>query len=256
MDHLFISDVHLGAFDESFNKHLEKQVISLIRYCAEQSVRLHILGDLFDYWMEYPGEVPELGLELLAELQQYNQTIFPATYVLGNHDNWDKGYFSELGFHVVRNFYQLNVNGTQIFLHHGDGLSDPEYHLPRPLFHRILRNAWFTRFYQSVLPPDAGLNLMKTFSAMSRDKTDLEPNRLNQWSRNFLNNSTFDYVISGHDHVARTETFPSGTYINTGAFFKDSLVGYYTNSELKLVKWCRNEGTLTPYKSVNDGSRK
>lgn len=246
MDHLFISDVHLGAFDDPINRRLENRVIGLVRFCAKQSIRLHILGDLFDYWMEYPGEVPELGLELLAELEQYNYTVYPATYILGNHDNWDAGFFNELGFRVVRDHCRVETEDCNIFLHHGDGLSEPSYQLPRPVFHRFLRNRWFTRVYQTVLPPDAGLNLMKTFSSISRERSDSNPDRLNLWSRNFLNNSTFDYVISGHDHIARVETFSSGTYINTGAFYKDSLVGYYTNNDLKLVKWSTDDNNLIP----------
>lgn len=255
MDHLFLSDVHLGAFNDRTNKHLEEQVIALIRYCAERSIRLHILGDLFDYWMEYPGEVPGLGLELLNEFEQYNRTVYPATYILGNHDNWDRGYFEELGFGVSSNHYLLEEDNKRFFLHHGDGLADPMYQLPRPLYHRVLRSNWFTRLYQTILPPDAGLHLMKTFSSMSRKKIESAPERLNQWSKNLLNSSTFHYVLSGHDHIARMETFPFGTYINPGAFFKDYLVAYYTNNELTLVRWCTDGHKLIPFNAENNGSK-
>ncbi|PWN07427.1 UDP-2,3-diacylglucosamine diphosphatase [Rhodohalobacter mucosus] len=246
MDHLFLSDVHLGAFDDRSNRHLEQKIIALIQYCTEHSIRLHILGDLFDYWMEYPGDVPELGMELLDTLEQYNRSVYPATYILGNHDNWDRGYFTELGFGVSSDYYLFEADENRFFLHHGDGLSDPAYQLPRPLYHRIIRSIWFTRLYQALLPPDAGLHMMKSFSSMSREKTGSEPERLNQWSKNLLNSSTFDFVLSGHDHIARKETFPSGTYINPGAFFKDYTVAYYTNNEIKLVKWSADDYKLIP----------
>lgn len=249
MDHLFLSDVHLGAFPDQINRRLEEQVISLLRYCKQERIHLHILGDLFDYWMEYPDKIPSLGKDMLKEFKTYNQSFHRITYVLGNHDNWTQGYFEELGFNVASDHHHITIGGKNFFLHHGDGLSDPLYNLPRPFFHRILRSRGFTSLYQKVLPADAGLDLMKKFSSMSRETIVVEPERLNQWSEKLLDNSTFDYVICGHDHIARMETFPFGTYINLGAFYKDYLVAYYTNHELRLVKWNADESQLTPINS-------
>lgn len=246
MDHLFLSDVHLGAFPGHINRELEEQVISLVQYCRDHQIQLHLLGDLFDYWMEYPEKRPNIGKKLLGEFEAYNQLFNSTTYILGNHDNWTRGYFEELGFIVSESHRQLATDGKNFFLHHGDGLADSTHGLSRPALHRILRSNWFIKLYQNIFSPDAGLHLMKTFSAMSREKIEMKPERLNEWSKNLLINSNFDYVISGHDHIARTETFRSGTYINPGAFYKDHLVAYYTNNELRLVKWNTDDSKLVP----------
>jgi UDP-2,3-diacylglucosamine hydrolase len=253
MDHLFISDVHLGAFSEPVNRELEEEVISLVHFCRDHHIQLHILGDLFDYWMEYPDTLPSLGEKMLSEFEAYNMQYKFTTYILGNHDNWTRGYFEELGFLVSADHHYLKSDNKTFFLHHGDGLSDPDYGLTRPLFHRILRSGRFTKFFQMLFPPDAGLHLMKNFSAISREKFIEEPEKLNKWSKSLLNNSTFDYVICGHDHIARMETFPFGTYINPGAFYKDHLAAYYTNNELKLVKWSTDDSKLVPTKIETNG---
>ncbi|HBQ60690.1 MAG TPA: UDP-2,3-diacylglucosamine diphosphatase, partial [Balneolaceae bacterium] len=58
--HIFLSDVHLGAFSAKTNKQIEEDLLALIEYCKQRHIELHILGDLFDYWMEFPekGFVP------------------------------------------------------------------------------------------------------------------------------------------------------------------------------------------------------
>ena len=51
---IFISDVHLGAFDKAKEAEVENDLITLINYCCAHKIKIYILGDLFDYWMEYP----------------------------------------------------------------------------------------------------------------------------------------------------------------------------------------------------------
>jgi UDP-2,3-diacylglucosamine hydrolase len=250
MDHLFVSDVHLGAFSHEENFQIENDLISLIYFCIENNIQLHLLGDLFDYWMEYPDHHPKLGENLLSVFEKYNRDIAPITYILGNHDNWTRGYFDDIGFITKTDYAHLNLHNRHIFLHHGDGISDPDFNLKRPLVHRILRNPYFVKFYQTIFPPEAGLDLMKRFSRMSKESFKFEPELLNSWSESFLKKSEFDVVISGHDHIPRIETFSHGLYINTGTFFEHRSVVYYTNGSFKLVTWDAEGYHLKPLGST------
>lgn len=248
MDHIFLSDVHLGAFSDEQNQTLESELISLIYYCLENQIQIHVLGDLFDYWMEYPTYLPKIGQPLLRAFKNYNHQFSPSTYILGNHDNWTRGYFSKLGFEVKPDYHEITLDENQLFLHHGDGLTQKEFQLQRPLFHKMLRSNWFTNLYQFILPAEAGIDLMKRFSEMSRESFDLRPEILNQWSELFLKNFNFDVVIFGHDHIPRIETFSDGTYINPGAFFAHQTVIYYTNRAFNIVRWNSNENQFIPFK--------
>jgi UDP-2,3-diacylglucosamine hydrolase len=249
MKYLFISDVHLGAFEPAVNKEIEDDLCTLIEFCKGEKIKIYLLGDLFDYWMEYPNERPTIGKKALSTLSSYNKSVDPITYITGNHDNWTFGYFEELGFIVEEDFDTKNIDGKNFFLHHGDGLSDKSFGLPRPFFHQILRNHYFIKVYQFMLPPIIGLRIMKWFSDLNRKRSFEDPAPLNRWSERLLKNSSTDIVICGHDHIPRIETFSFGTYINLGTFFKHRTMALYTNSHCKLVSW---DGTAKVFKSFTD----
>jgi len=241
MKHLFLSDVHLGAFSDQKNDRLESELIDLVRFSIEEKIQLHILGDLFDYWMEFGNEVPKIGRRLLHQFSEYNHSFRPATYITGNHDNWTQGYFEKLGFDVLTDYKSLNIDSLKVFLHHGDGLNDSKLGLERPFFHRILRHPAFTRTYQFIFGAESGIDLMRQFSSYSRNNPDQDPERLNKWSQQFLKESDYDYIICGHDHLPRVETFSFGTYINLGTFFEEKTVALYTNNGIELVRWNADE---------------
>lgn len=251
MNHLFLSDVHIGAFEEDLDRAVRRDLILLIEHCAELKIQIHILGDLFDYWMEYPSWRPQFGSDVLKAFQSYTNTVATVNYVTGNHDNWTNGYFDKLGFNVTKEFFDLTLNNKRFFLHHGDGLKDPGYKLPRPLMHRLLRNKIFVKVYQSVLPPKTGMRLMKVFSDFSKRRAYCNPAVLNNWAKNFLNRTDYDIVISGHDHRPRVLNFNQGTYLNLGTFFNDRTVALYNNGDLELVVWDAVQKTLLPFETHN-----
>jgi len=247
MDHLFLSDVHIGAFEDDLEQVVQHDLISLIEYCAERKIQIHILGDLFDYWMEYPSWQPKFGSDVLISLKRYIKRVGSVNFITGNHDNWTNGYFNQLGFSVTSEFFDITIDGKRYFLHHGDGLKDPRYNLPRPVMHRLLRNNLFVKVYQSILPPKKGIKLMKAFSDYSKRRAFCDPSVLNNWSENFLNTTPYEIVISGHDHQPRVLHFDYGTYINLGTFFNDRTVAHYNNGELELVVWNASQESLLPF---------
>lgn len=247
MSHLFLSDVHIGAFEDDFDRVLQHDLITLIQYCSDNRIQLHILGDLFDYWMEYSTWRPHLGQQVLNSLQNYVKKIGPVNYITGNHDNWTKGYFEDIGFNVTSEFFDITIDNKRFFLHHGDGLNDLSYNLPRPVMHRLLRNKIFVKLYQTILPPRTGLKVMKAFSNFSKQRAYCDPSVLDSWAEDFLTSSDFDIVISGHDHQPRVLTFTEGTYMNLGTFFNDRTVALYTNGGLDLVVWDAAQNLLYPF---------
>jgi len=246
MRHIFVSDVHLGAFDTHMNQKLENDMVALIDYCEENSIHITILGDLFDYWMEYPGFHPDLGERMLKRFSEYNQSVKSTLFITGNHDNWTTGFFKEIGFDVEPEFRIVELEGKKVFLLHGDGLQNHEYKLPRPFLHRFIRHPLFIKFYQLCLPPSYGIHMMKSFSEISRKRENFDIKRLNNWARQTLSAFPFDYIISGHDHFQRNETFPGGSYINCGPFYEERNVVFYTNQEFHLVTWNAKDKLLKP----------
>ena len=250
--HVFISDVHLGAFSSETNRAIEQDLIDLIHFCKEESIKINILGDLFDYWMEYPekGFVPKLGQHVLDTFEDYNKNFSPALYITGNHDNWTFGHFEERGFEIEPNFRLLELDGVRFLLMHGDGMAANKIDFPRAAFHRFLRHPHFVSTYQKILPPEAGLATMKMFSSLTRKRNGHNPEPLNRQARKIFGRHNLDYIISGHDHVPRVETFSRGHYINLGTFFKHRSMALYNKDGMQLVKWKAASKNFLPFEGI------
>jgi UDP-2,3-diacylglucosamine pyrophosphatase LpxH len=235
---LFISDAHLGGFSEKENKRIETELIQLIEYCEREDIRIAILGDLFDYWMEYPNHIPKVGEKLLDRFDKFNQKMGPTLYITGNHDNWTREHFLDRGFYLEHEQYICSLNGTKMMLLHGDGLSDSTHKLPRPRMHRLLRNEFFLRFYQTLFSSKSGIEVMKYFSRFTRSfNRDEGGKKLTDWARQKLESTDIDLILCGHDHLPRSKYFPFGTYINLGTFYRHRSMVFYNNGTPSLVFW-------------------
>ncbi len=246
---VFLSDVHLGAFTQEKETEVENSLLSLVDYCCRYKIKIYILGDLFDYWMEYPKKdfVPTVGQKVLKAFKKHNQECIATTFITGNHDNWTYGYFEELGFDVERNYRIISPNGYNTLLMHGDGRFGTSDDLLRPLFHGILRNQKFVKSFQTLLPPNVGINVMRKFSGFSKINDRRTPIPLNNHAKRILKEKDIDVVLMGHDHIPRVETFEHGTYINLGTFFHHKTLAIYNNKDYQLVRWNSSEQEFVPF---------
>lgn len=251
---LFISDIHLGGFTDTQNTRIESELIQLINYCQRNNIRLAVLGDLFDYWMEYPGFVPKIGKKLLTRFEDFNNQLGPTLYITGNHDNWTRNHLIDRGFYLIHEQYQFNTNDKEILALHGDGLNDPKYELKRPLMHRVLRSRAFVKLFQTLFPPQTGNFIMKYFSRMTRkmEYNTRKEDQLNNWAKHQLKDSDVDIILSGHDHIPRQKQFPFGTYINLGTFYNHQTMAYYNNEGISLVCWEPELQTLTEFEPTSN----
>ncbi len=249
---LFISDVHLGGFSSEEDERIESELIQLVNYCQRNNIRIAVLGDLFDYWMEYPDYVPQIGQKLVKRFSVFNKEMGGTLFITGNHDNWTGDYLKDHGFIIEHENVTFSLNGESIMVMHGDGLSDTKYDLPRPIMHRLLRNRHFINFYQNLFPPKAGITVMKYFSRLNR-LISRNPNtkKLNRWARKELEQTNHDIIICGHDHVPRHKRFTFGTYINLGTFYKDHTMAFYNNERISLVTWRSQIQSLEPFDNNN-----
>ena len=280
MTHLFLSDVHIGRHAPQKEHHIRHALQGLLQYAEKQDVQIHILGDLFDYWMEYPGWQPKLGADTLNAFASYHATTGRhTTYITGNHDNWTRGHFATLGFDLQSEYKIIDLDGLRVFMHHGDGLANPQFQYPRPLFHRIIRHPLFVAIYQGLLPPRFGLGLMRWFSARKGKRLQVKPQGLSSWSESFLQSSAeqdgaidgsmgidgsmsingsmgidgrrrMDVVMNGHVHRAVRKKVESGLILQLPAFFDGFRLLKYTNGSFSFVRWDEEQQCLRTAESV------
>jgi len=247
---LFISDIHLGGFSKEENKRIEDELIQLVNYCREKEIQLIILGDLFDYWMAYPDETPNVGAKLLDVLEGYNNDFEFTPFVTGNHDYWTGKHLKKRGLSIYHDEFEFSVMDSHFLALHGDGLKNPDLNLPHPKLHQFLQSDWFIKLYQQIFPAKIGISLMKYFSRLTRlfdANNDDKARYLNSWAKRTLNDSDFDFIISGHDHIPRKKHFAFGTYINLGTFYRHRTVSLHNDQSLSIRVWNPQAQTLNPF---------
>ncbi len=250
---LFLSDVHLGGFDERRNTLLEQELVNLIDYCETHGYKIYVLGDLFDYWMEYPNHIPPVAEQVRERFKRYNRSFGPTLFITGNHDNWTRDYLPSIGFELEKDLRIKKFGHHKVLMLHGDGVENGGPSLSRPLMHRLLRNPLFIRFYQKLLPPSMGLKAMKWFSNINRStgKIQEEQNKLNKWAETKLEREDIDVILCGHDHMPRRNDFDFGTYINLGTFCIHRTAVIYNKEGFSLVSWNDKRNKLEPFSGHN-----
>jgi UDP-2,3-diacylglucosamine pyrophosphatase LpxH len=255
---LFVSDVHLGGFQDDENSIIEQDFINLMKYAQNNGFSIVILGDLFDYYMQYGSYVPEMSRNVFRWFAEYHTvTDNRSLYITGNHDNWDEGMIAKAGFDTEHEYRLITLSDSRkILVFHGDGLSGNFFEYPRPVFHRLLRNRYFVRLFKLLTGGPFGNRIMKEFSQWKRKYpgNDLpEKAKLDEAAKRMLKKRLADIVICGHHHETRFIKESDGFYINTGAFFSDRTLSVYTNGSFRLVRW---DGTANQLISItpNPGS--
>lgn len=274
--HIFLADVHLGR-ETNNAPEFQDELIALIQWVKMHSASLYIIGDLFDYWMEFDSEtktrltestpahvsdvIPLFGIPTLKAIEECNASEKPIKYVLGNHDYWDNGLFHQIGCDCTKEGFIIELDGKKIALLHGDGLPSTRTkidkttlrNLERPIFHTILRSKTFISVFQHIFKPDTAWNIMRWFSKNSRKKTDQAVEVMDLKITDFINTTDIDVVIAGHDHQARTVHAKHGIYYNTGPFFDNMKLLVYSDGRFIHAKWNadKNEFMTTAPKSYS-----
>lgn len=113
----FSSDNHLGAPTMEQSLPREKKFVAWLDTIKEDAGAIFLLGDLFDFWMEYKTVVPKGFTRTLGKLAEISDAGIPIYFFVGNHDLWMNGYFEEeLGIPVFHKPQQFNINGTTFLL--------------------------------------------------------------------------------------------------------------------------------------------
>lgn len=211
-------------------------------------MRIVIHGDLFDYWMEYPGRTPDIGRKLREAVQAHSDAVGPVRMVTGNHDNWMLGMLRQEGFEPESEFLRLDIDGRRVLVMHGDGLADPRFGFPRAGWHRVIRHPVFYRAYR-LLPYATALGIMRRISVHTRmkgpDQADIR--RQDGWIATYLESGGADVVIAGHHHETRHRRFTGREYLNPGAFYRTGTVVLHTKNDFGLVRWNPVENRLDPF---------
>lgn len=234
-----ISDVHLGTY----GSRAEEVLLYLNSIDPEILV---VNGDLVDIWQFRKRYFPKSHLAVLQKLIQFAANGTPVYFLPGNHDDLIRkfGNFS-LGNLHIQNELILNIDGTQVWFHHGD-----KYDLS--VRHQGLA-AFAGRLYELYILMEKGLNwLLKPFNVhlqtakklkafskkMSKTAIDFEAKAIDE-----AINRAFDVMVCGHVHrpQKRKITNKNGKilYLNSGDWVENLSALEYADHKWKVVRFLK-----------------
>lgn len=240
----FISDLHLGADYRHANKERESHFQRFLDGLASRATHLFILGDLFEFWMEYDNFIPKHHFATLTALERLVRKGVEVHYISGNHDfNLGRFFEDSLGLKVHHGPFPMELQGRKLLLLHGDGLANPDwkYRLAKSVTLHPISNACFR-----LIHPDWGMSLARYLSRLSRDSHGNRPRMLPEYEKacRGLLSQGFDVVIHGHTHVGFVKRLPEGVYVNSGEWLERMEYVSMREGELKLETYDPLEAPL------------
>lgn len=164
----FVTDAHLGSLAcPSLER--EKKLVRWMDSIQPDCEALFMLGDMIDFWYEYPHVVPKGYARFFGKLAQFSDAGIPVYWFAGNHDMWMYHYMQdELGVKVLHEPCEMTLFGKRFFMAHGDGFGDKSFasRFLHAFFHSRINRFLFTH----LLPPSWGMSLGKAWSKHSFNK--------------------------------------------------------------------------------------
>jgi UDP-2,3-diacylglucosamine hydrolase len=238
----FSSDNHLGAPTPESSLPREKKFVAWLDAIKEDAAAIFLLGDLFDFWMEYTRVVPKGFTRTLGKLAEISDSGIPVFYFVGNHDLWMNGYFEEeLNIPVFHKPQEFIINNTTFFIGHGDGLGPGDKSYKR--MKKIFTNPLCKWFFRRLLHPDFGMRVGHYMSVknklISGDEDVKFLGEENEWlalyCKRKLEEKHRDYFVFGHRHLPlEIDLKDNSKYINLGDWISHYTYGVFDGKTFDL----------------------
>jgi UDP-2,3-diacylglucosamine hydrolase len=234
----FISDAHFGIPVEG-GEGREKHFEDLLNNAAQNLTDLYIIGDLFDFWIEYRYVIRSDYFSVLCCLKRLVDCGVKVHYLAGNHDFALGSFLKEnIGISIYQNSLEVQIQGKKVYMFHGDGLIKRDFGYR--ILKKILRNPLNQRIYK-LLHPDWGVTIGSFCSGSSRkylrkSLSESIKKEYREHAKKHLEAGN-DLVIFGHTHHAELCRFDSGIYLNTGSWLINYNYASMTDGEVSLKKY-------------------
>lgn len=197
---VFVADAHFHLDPDAAERQRLQHFLELLDLCRKAD-HLVLLGDIFDFWFDYPHFRLQGYEALLQGLDAVKAAGTTIHFVGGNHDIWAARYLQDRYGCSGRGEPRTLVLGqTRIRLEHGDGLLGFEG--PYRLFRFLVRAKPLIVLAKS-LHPELLFALSTWLSGRSRRATRDEAARIEQKARAWLpgrDREPWDLMLIGHLH--------------------------------------------------------
>ena len=197
----FISDLHLGVNPKGCIPNRVEGLLEFLDEITPKASHLFLLGDVFEFWMEYKDYIPKGFFAVLSKLKVMNDLGVEIHYVAGNHDfSLGEFFTKELGIAVHYGLFNMNLQDRQVIMLHGDGMaaSDWKYRVASKVLHSKVNQRLF-----KLLHPDFGMWLARQVSNKSRDVNEYKEDNFDEYEEaavKIQSKENVDLVVHGHTH--------------------------------------------------------
>ncbi len=231
----FLSDAHLGSLAIERGWAHQKKLINMLEMMSKDAVSIYLLGDMFDFWMEYfiHDKKKREYHPFCKELRKLVKQGIHVHMFTGNHDQWTFGGLEKLtGAEVHYSPLTISRYGKTLYIAHGDGLlpRDWESHYPARVRAKIKRyirlkaifESPFLQFLFRLLPPQWGNALGYNWAKKSRLKELANPCPFKGENKEELvlfakdqekQGNHRDYYVFGHRHIELDFQIASGSRV-------------------------------------------
>ena len=199
---LFVADSHFHLHPDPAEQERVEAFLNFLTM-ARRVDHLFLLGDIFDFWFDYPHFRLKGYEEILQGLDRVRDQGTQIHFVGGNHDIWAVDYLhTRFGCPPDAGPRTLDLGGIRVRLSHGDGL------FARDWFYRSFRSLVRTKggiVLAKALHPELLYALSVWLSGNSRKSRRDEAERIEAKARVWLARqapSDWDLMIIGHLHHA------------------------------------------------------
>lgn len=219
----FLSDAHLGSLAIERGWAHQKKVIDMLEMMSKDAVSIYMLGDMFDFWMEYfkRDRAKQEYSPFFKELRKLKREGIRVHFFTGNHDMWTFGGLGKVsGMEIHTEPCTITRYGKTLYLAHGDGLlprnweklytQDEKKMIQKYAKLKDLFNNEMAQLFFRCLPPRWGNFIGYNWAKRSRLKELANPCPYKGENKEELvlfakdqekQQSHRDYYIFGHRHI-------------------------------------------------------
>ncbi len=234
---LLVADTHFHLDPDPAEKARLARFLELLE-TGRRADHLVMLGDIFDFWFDYPHFRLKGYERLLQALDRVRESGTRIHFVGGNHDIWAAGYLHRrYGCSADGEATTLELGGTRFRMIHGDGL------LGRDLAYAAFR--WIVRRRAGVLlakslHPEILYAISTWLSGRSRAATRDEADRIEQLALQRLRHmrGDWDTAVIGHVHHPFVVEHGGRRLAALGGWLGREGYGLIREGRLELLDFC------------------
>jgi len=233
----FIADAHLGIESPEIEEAKERELRALLAYLKGRASLLYLVGDIFDFWFEYPRVTPGDHPEVVRSLSELVASGTGVRFLGGNHDYWAGPKFEQMtGATVHRTPVTDKHFDHRTFVAHGDGL--PEGDWSYKFLKAIIRSRPAIAGF-SLIPAATGRRIARWASGLS-EITEERVRRAIPAMAAFLESKLsegYDVAVVGHVHKQLMWKSGAGTAVVVGDWMKHRSVIELTEAGVRPLSW-------------------